>query len=449
MKIPLTNIEISVSRNASGDPRGLHTNKGGVTLQQILGNQGLRIAPQDLWQIYRRNADVFSCIREWRQSVGDGGYKFVTPQDKEAEVTGQDRDFIEAFFKNSKGLKRFLATCVRDVGICGNAYFEIVESHGDKPFGLLRLDPRTMFVVANRHGQILRYFQRVVGADPVEFQPSQVFHVTLEDDPDNELLGFSNLETALIEARTDIAAGETNYYFFENDAVPSVLYITEDGADANSDESQAALDSIKATFGGARNRNKAGILSGIKEVKVLSMSQKDMEFVVGRKFNTDKVCSVFGVPKFILGYSETVNYSSGAKLLEKFYRGTIQPIENAIEDQINSQLFEKLGIAQKVYFKFLPQSFGEESETTRLALEELKSGAITLRQYKVKTGQNVTTEDEQEPMLDRHIIHSGASAILMEDVGVDPVVDPNDEEAAQNMVNLIEERFQKYEEETL
>ena len=178
------------------------------------------------------------------------------------------------------------------------------------------------------------------------------------------------------------------------------------------------------------------------------MTQKDMEFVVGRKFNTDKVCSTFGVPKFLLGYSETVNYSSGAKLLEKFYVGTIQPMEDSLANQINSQLFMKLGIYDKVKFKFIEQNFGEEADTTRLALEEYRAGTITLRQYKLQTGKEITADDEKELFIDSHIIHAGASAILLDDVGVDPVVDPNDAQTAENMVKVLENKFKKYEEES-
>lgn len=445
MKIPFLNLTVSVKQN-NAEPRGRYTQKGKAPWAGLLETQGTRVAPQNLWAIYRLNADVYGCIRELRQSVGDGGYNLASPKDLEVDSDPSSKSFVESFWHNSGGVSGVTNLAVRDLGICGNAYFEIVPSASGIPWGLKRLDPRTMFIVANKHGQVLKYFQRIDNGDAIEFHPDQVFHLVLEKDPDNELLGFPNLETALWEARTDIAAAETNYFFFENDAVPSVLYITEDGT--GEDEEKGALESIRAQFGGAKNRNKAGMLSGIKEVKTLSMSQKDMEFVVGRKFNTDKVCSVYGVPKFLLGYSETVNYSSGAKLLEKFYRGTVQPIENAIEVQINTQLFVKLKIAEKVHFKFLPQNFGEEAETIRLALEELRTGAITLRQYKVKTGQKVTVEDEQEVLIDKHIIHSGASAVLYDEVGVDPVADPNDPEAAANMIKALENKFLNHDEQT-
>lgn len=444
MKIPFTNLVLNISRN-DAKPRGNFTVKGGASLSGIIGNQGVRIAPQNLWAVYRLNADVYSCIRELRNGVGDGGYKHVSAKDPEIEPEKSFDDFLKSFWRNSGGFNEIKSKAVRDFGISGNAYFEIVYAASGIPHSLNRLDPRTMYTVATQEGEVIKYCQRVPGAKDIEFAPHEIWHFVVDHDPDNELLGFSPLETALWEARTDISAAESNYYFFENDAVPSVLYITEPGI--SEDEQKVALDGIKAQFGGSKNRNKAGMLAGIKEVKTLSMTQKDMEFVVGRKFNTDKVCSVYGVPKFIIGYTETVNYSSGAKLLEKFYRGTIQPLESALANAINNQLFEKIGIREKVVFEFLPQTFGEELETTRLALEEMKAGALTLRQYKVKTGQAISKEDEAETLIDKHIIHNGASAVLLDDVGVDPIIDPNDPIAANSIVKVLEDKFKRYEEE--
>jgi HK97 family phage portal protein len=293
-----------------------------------------------------------------------------------------------------------------------------------------------MYVFANEYGTVLKYVQQVAGMKShTTFEPDEILHLIFDDDPDNEMFGMSPLETALWEARTDIAAAQSNYHFFENDAVPATMYVTEQGI--TEDAQKAVMEMIKESFSGAKNRNKSAILSGIKEIKQISMSQKDMEFVVGRKFNTDKVCSVYGVPKFVIGYTETVNYSSGSKLLEKFYEGTIKPLEDLLSTLINEQLLPKLGI--EAHFEFIPQNFGEESEITRMALDELRAGALTLRQYKLKTGQDITPEDEEEILIDRHIIHSGASAVLMEDVGVDPIIDPNDPQTAENMINALKQ----------
>lgn len=434
LKIPFTNFALDVQRN---EPRGLLA-KDGVLLSQLITSEGVRIAPKDLWQIYRMNADVYSCIREWKQGVGAGGYRYLDKRDLEVEAPAVEVAFIDLFFRNSGGLSVVTRNIIRDLGICGNAYLEIVKAASGKPYGLKRLDPRSMYVVADKHGTVLRYLQKVHGSDTVEFLPENMVHIVLDEDPDNELLGMSPLETALWEARTDISAAQSNYYFFENDAVPSNVYVLDEKIPKT--EVQAAFDKIKADLSGAKNRNKAAVLSGVKEIKTISMSQKDMEFVVGRKFNTDKVCSVYGVPKFMLGYTENVNYSNSISLRADFYAGTITPLELILQQAFTENLFPKIGIFFTV-MQYNPQQFGEELEGSRFALTEFQLGALTLRQYKIKTKQPISQEDEDEPLIDKHILQNGSSAILMEDVGVDPIIDPNDPEMAENMVKALKNKF--------
>lgn len=437
MKIPFTNFALSLSKNDSA-PRGVYTQKGGSLLNGYLRDQGIRIAPSNLWAVYRLNADVYSCIREWKQSVGAGGYRLIDNRDDEVDAPPNETAFIDLFFRNSGGISKIKNNIIRDLGICGNCYFEIVKNANGGIYGLKRLDPRTMYIVADKHGQVIKYYQRMPGHEDIGFDPSELWHVILDEDPDNELLGMSPLETALWEARTDIAAAQSNYYFFENDAVPSSVYVLDETL---SEEAQkAAFDKIKTQFSGATNKHKSAVLSGVKEIKTISMSQKDMEFVIGRKFNTDKVCSVYGVPKHMLGYSENVNYSNGVTIRADYYAGTIVPLEELIAEAITNVLFQKIKIQYSI-FKYDPQDFGEQLDSHRFYLEETKSGILTMRQYKSKTGQNITEEDEQDPMIDKHIIHNGGGARLLEDVGVDVVADPNDPVAAENMIKLLENRF--------
>lgn len=432
MKIPFTNFRLVRENN---EPRGV-INKGGQSIAGWASSYGMRIAPQDLWKIYKMSADVFSCIREWRQGVGDGGFRIASPLDHEVDANDVTKAFLNRFWQNSGGFDYVKSLALRDLGICGNAFFEIVPDIGGDVYGLKRLDPRTMYIIADKHGTIMKYVQRVAGAEDVIFDKEEVWHIVFDDDSDNELIGMSPLETAIWEARSDIAAAQSNYYFFENDAVPAHLYIMD--KTMQKPQLEEAVKNIKEQFGGAQNRNKSAVMAGVEEIKTLALSQKDMEFVVGRKFNTDKVCSVFGVPKYILGYTESVNYSNGEAMLKKFYQSTLQPNEKLLANSINSQLFVKIKIETAAFHIFLPQTFGDELELRRIALSEMTSGAITLRQYKLKTGQEVTAEDEQESMIDKHIIHNGSSALLMEDVGVDPVVNPEDPETAQNLIKALE-----------
>lgn len=134
MRIPLTPWSISLQRNDVGQPRGSYTQKGKAPWSALLESQGTRIAPQNLWAVYRLNADVYGCIRELRQSVGDGGNSLVDAKDPEVEPDSVSKSFVESFWTNSGGVSNITNQAVRDLGICGNAYFEIVMAASGKPW---------------------------------------------------------------------------------------------------------------------------------------------------------------------------------------------------------------------------------------------------------------------------------------------------------------------------
>lgn len=71
--------------------------------------------------------------------------------------------------------------------------------------------------------------------------------------------------------------------------------------------------------------------NGIKDIKQIGSSQEDMKFLEYRKFNSERVCAVMGVPKTILNYTEGVNYTNADNQYVKFIENTIRPLETKIE----------------------------------------------------------------------------------------------------------------------
>jgi phage portal protein BeeE len=111
--------------------------------------------------------------------------------------------------------------------IAGNTYIEKIRNPLGGLLGVKTLDPRTMAVVSNEHGNVFKYIQSVYSQGeksvmPVEFEPEDIIHWKWGSDPNAEVFGFSAMEPILWEVRTDLSAMISNYFFFENDAVPSV-----------------------------------------------------------------------------------------------------------------------------------------------------------------------------------------------------------------------------------
>lgn len=151
-----------------------------------------------------------------------------------------------------------------------------------------------------------------------EYKPSEIFYIRRERSTRNPANGRSKLEGVVWDSMTDLEAMKSNYFFFENDSVPRALISLDPEADWDDEDTIAAGRQIKKDLTGSENRHKSILSTLVKDVKMLTMSNKDIEFISQRKLTTDKVCAVFGVPKTILGYTENVNYANAQEQYQKY-----------------------------------------------------------------------------------------------------------------------------------
>ena len=160
-KIPFTNFVLNRQDPKTGTGRALTVgqNQG---LYSIRDMTGYKLSYESLFHAYRNQSDVFSCIREWRENVGAAGYKFVNPLDREGVVSEQvtmELDSILTYWQPWRALK---SRIVRDLGVAGNAYCAITRNETKtNVIGLQSLDPRTMSLVSDKNGNMIKYMQRV------------------------------------------------------------------------------------------------------------------------------------------------------------------------------------------------------------------------------------------------------------------------------------------------
>jgi HK97 family phage portal protein len=441
MKIPLLGIELRRIDPAELSKAGTRPVIYSRTIGSGRGDfRNYKIGVDTLFTAYRNSGDIFGCVRELSEGIGSSGYHFENVQDPEGQPDKSSVLIAEEVLNGLMPFGQLKSRMARDWGVAGNSYIATVKNEADtRIIGLQPADPRTMAMISDKYGDIHGWVQRSrSGVDAEVFEADEILHWKNGTDPWHELFGLSPLEPVLWEARTDIAAMISNYFFFENNAMPSAQFILDDKL--NDDQVKAAVEEIKSQFSGPQNSHKPAALQGVKDIKVINISQKDMEFIVGRKFTTEKICAAYGVPKAVLGYTEDVNYSNAELMFKKFIEGTITPAEESLADFINESLFPLLGIDDKIRFEFNPHALETQSMVEERALREYQSGALTLRQYKKKTGMEVTEEDESNPAIDSYIIHQGAGAILLESiVDGDAVVNPNDEESAKRFLALLQQ----------
>lgn len=412
---------------------------GGVNLGSI------GITMESFYVIWRNHADVFGCVRELSENTGSAGYKWENVNDNTKDPDVVEVGKITKILTSGKKttFRKLKSELIKDAQITGNAFLLLQKSAGSgQVIGVERIDPRTLTAVTDEYGTILRWIQRVKVNTQV-FQPDEIAQFKLTDDPNSPVFGLSPLNPIIWEVRTDLAAVVSNYAFFENDARPAAQYILEEGL--SQDEQKRAIQMLTEQLKGSENRHKSIAISGVKEIKQVSVSQKDMEFHVLRKFTTEKVCATYGVPKSILNYTDDVNYSNGQEQTQKFWGGTIQPLQETLQEFFNNVVLPRCGI-QKIKLVFNERTFDNREYNEQSNRLDLQLGVYTINEVREMRGFDPFDPVTHGEFVDKPMIYAGMGVRPVIDVGID-MIDAAlaDEAAAQKYLEMLNELNTRYE----
>lgn len=404
---------------------------GGVPVGNI------RLSTDSLYTIWRNHGDIYGAVRELAQAVGVAGYYWENAADSEKDANAASVKAAEAILTKNQTFRQWIKELVTDVSVAGNAYYYIEKSKGNgKPISLSRIDPRMVTAVTDKYGVLKRWVQRG-GADSQVFLPEEVVHFITLKDPNSPVFGIAPLEPILWDIRTDLAAMISNYALFANDSTPASMFIFEE--QMTDEEIGRQVKKIQEQLKGAENRHKSIGMKGLKEIKTVSITNKDMEFSTLRKITTEKVCATYGVPKSILGYTEDVNLANGEEQTKKFWEGTVEPLEEAIAEFINRKLLPALGITD-VRLCFEVRDFDNREWDESSTRADLQLGILTLNEVREMRGKQPYDQGKHGELVDAPIVYGGIGARPLEDIGVDmdegfPAV--VDEESAEKAMHRL------------
>lgn len=442
-RIPFTETKLTIGTTPESQSRGMSRGRFSGTPERDLS--GFKFDVGSLYTAWRNNGDVFGCVREIRQGTGIGGFYFYDPSDEKKEkpaASNLTKQLTDIMTYQYLTVRSFKDKVMEHRLISGNAYIEKIRNPFGQLIGLKVLDPRTMSVVSDEHGNVYRYIQALWDngekqVDPVIFEPKDIIHWKWGTDPNAEVFGFSAMEPVLWEVRTDLSAMISNYYFFENDAVPSVWYVLDE--QMSDEEAKAAIQMIRDSFKGAKKRHKGGAMKGVKDIKTIRLSNQDMEFMVGRKFSTEKICAAYGVPKVMLGYTEGVNYTNHEGQMRIFHEGTVKEHELALLEMVNLEVVPELGnnSENRIAMGVMPASFDSDDMLWTRAVQARNAGLVTINGARRMVGKEPIDESVHGDLGDQIILGEGIGAKLLIDIGVDPYT-PQDE------LNQLAGKMQKY-----
>lgn len=391
-------------KNSAPVRQGLSYRNGSLFLTNI--GSGIETTTELYYKLYRSNTDIKGAVHKKQSAVGKDGF-FIEKNGEKIE-----HEELKKIFKNFRFLK---SSIVRDIDIAGGAFILPVKNALGGLHSFQILDPRSIKIVANKYGEILKFIQRI-GTDTEEFEADELFYLTEMMDPDNEVLGLSKIENLIYDVMGDDEAMKSNYAFFKNNAVPNSIVILDERI--SEENYQDTINQLKKQFAGGANRHKVSTNVGIKDIKTIGQSNKDMEFISLRQFTTDKVCAGLSVPKTILGYHDGVNFSTADNHYRTFIEETIRPLEDLIADKF-TEIIAKFFPNENIRFCFVDDRDFDRTAKIDEYIKMLGNGLITIDEARVEMGYNAfAVEGSKKP-----IIKQGFE--FVEDIGTTDLLPEN------------------------
>lgn len=200
------------------------------------------------------------------------------------------------------------------------------ESATGEPQSIIPLVPYNMKVVPGTERLLEGYIynpQGFMDGQEVPLKPEEVVFMR-EPNPNNPFRGMSAIAASALTIDNDDAQEEWSFNFFKHGATSDPVFETEHTIDEESLKKH--YTELEKNFSGSRNARKPMILhGGMKLSTGHQLMQKDMEFLEGQKWTRDKIMSIIGTTKVILGVVEDVNRANAEASEYVFAKYMIAP----------------------------------------------------------------------------------------------------------------------------
>lgn len=292
------------------------------------------------YEFFERNPYIAAAVGRIQSDVWAHGYEIRKGEKLNKAAVKEYKNMLKASIWYTP--RQFVKRITRDYEVTGNAYVYAAKN-GNKITGLQILDPRYVKPVMNAQWVILWYVQNLWGIRA--FTRDEVFHLRWDTDLKYEAIWRSKMESLFIDLETDKEARDSNLAFFKNNQTPASVILLDPDFDLWDEEQSAktkkelkqVLESWKYQWG--KNRHRASVWQGVKEVLKLQDKISDMEFIETRKFTLDMVCAVYEVPKDMLWMTENSNRSVWDVQSETYYF-RIEEKEDIIDEFLSQIMIE-------------------------------------------------------------------------------------------------------------
>lgn len=259
-------------------------------------------------------------------------------------------------------------------------------------------------------------FRSTINGQQVEedYKPEEIIHFKIPN-PANPYRGKSAVEAAAEAIDTDSYAIEANKALFKRGLITNFVLATE--GKLSPEQVQQLKADLNSNYSGVGNAYRAMILSGGLTPHSIQLSNKDMEFIEQQRWLRDKIMSIFGNNRAVLGITEDVNRANAEASIIVWKQTTVKAEMKAITDTLNEFLVPRFGTNLILGFK------DPVPEDRKVKIEEAKA----------LTEAKIITQNEARDMLGYKPVKDEGADILNRPM---PELQPKEPEIPKSVQNV-------------
>jgi HK97 family phage portal protein len=294
---------------------------------------------------------VYACVRVLSESVASLPIRLlkVTPQGRTQEFENPLYHLLAVAPNPETTSFIYWETVAFHLSLTGNSYSEIERAQDGSPVGLWPLNPRLTRAIRLPSGDLKYETQDgETGGNRRIIDAANCLHVPLMSF--DGIVGLSPIMQAARALGLAAASEKFGSRLFANFATPNIALVTKQPMKPE-DKQKARKDWEDLQSGG--NQHRVAVLDGDMDVKTLSITPDEAQFLQTRVHQRSDICAIFRVPVHMAGSEQKLSNSNVEQMNLSFIVDTLRPILSRIEAEIVKKLLpHEPGVASTLTVQF-------------------------------------------------------------------------------------------------
>lgn len=237
--------------------------------------------------------------------------------------------------------------------ITGDAFWLLPKNlAGSKPAQIWSLNPSVTTAKVGQNpdlfNSLLRGYEHINGSGQTVLLPRENIVHFRTFNPKTIYKGMSPIEAAALSIDNHNFASEHNRNVLEKGGHINGVLSTD--SKLTPEQATQLKELWNSAYGGKENSGKTAVLHSGLNYTQASLSQKDLDFVEGKKLSRDEVLGVYKTPKSVLGMTDGVSVSNADSTFTIYSQTVILPLHDLVTSFLNEWYLYRFGLDSTVYF---------------------------------------------------------------------------------------------------